>query len=1180
MRLRILPVLALSIFAACEGPAATNPMEESAASPGIATPVANATVGSIEFPANATLIDFEGVGTVGEAAPAVTADGVTVTFGGLIVTEVGNRDFGFSGTAGPNQVVESDRAELSGRLLTGEGPLGGFRTNGYVRSFDFDRPVDAVTLSIADIDVGERVVVTAFSESGAQIAVQDYSDIRLDSRVEILDWRNVTGISRITMVGNDPVGIDNLRFVAPIRFAVPAARTLVDFDAMGPLGAAAESFVASDGTTLTFEGLTITEPGYTGVFSFNHGGTQHGEVIEAEREWFSGRFLTQSERGVTAFVRRISFDRPVDDVSFFIADIDVQEGIRVRALDGNGAELASQNFPASLNLSGRVALVDLSAVSGIRTIEAIGSDPTGIDNLRFTAPNPPVVTVSGPATADAGATVTFAATVTPGDGAITSTTWDFGDGATGSEGSHAWAEPGTYTVTLTATDALGVQGSATTSIEVVAVPASVNLSGVPETLTEGDVVQIVTNVVEGTSPVTSSVLVRERWNEKQELFYAPVEFEVGVGETTTEWVAGSASTWRWTVRVQLEDGTELEDSRTVTVESYPWEVFAPETVVAAFGEPIAFDVGVRDASASRITVSTQTVFSAGDGECWGRSGPTPGLPPCYHAVELGRGTDGEVERTGEFNIPVGYTVEQLAPGETRTFELRFGRQSAVSGVAGEFVTRIVTVERPPVDETPPVVTASVSGSERDGWYTDRPTVSWSVTEDASNIVSEQLLMAVGTNPPTVVGDGCAPFQITEDTNEAGITLTCIATSDAWDANARAFQSTTAAVVTIRHDDSPPDVSYLLAGGTASAVEGWWTGVAPTVDWSIDEPHSTATLGFDCAPGPVVEGEQALSCTAISAGGETTVETETIRFDDTPPVLTPTVSGTEFGQGWYTGEVTVSWDATDVSPILDSCGATVITGETAGEAVNCSATSVGGTATGTVEVRTDFTAPAVAGTATGDLGLDGWFVGPVSVTWDVNEPLSTETLSTDCVAATFGDDTTGDTATCSATSAGGTSGGSVSFRIDRTAPELTLSGGQAVYDVSETITIACTATDATSGAGTCDGFEGQAFAFGAGLHSVSFSATNGAGLEGTASHDFEVTVSADGLAGVVATVVADANTARALNQKLESLANAKNANAARGAMQAFINQVEAKRGNGISDADADLLIALVQAIGGN
>jgi hypothetical protein len=85
-------------------------------------------------------------------------------------------------------------------------------------------------------------------------------------------------------------------------------------------------------------------------------------------------------------------------------------------------------------------------------------------------------------------------------------------------------------------------------------------------------------------------------------------------------------------------------------------------------------------------------------------------------------------------------------------------------------------------------------------------------------------------------------------------------------------------------------------------------------------------------------------------------------DLTPPVITPNVSGTAGSNGYYTSDVTVSWTITDneSSPmIFAGCETTVITFDTSGTTLSCSALSLGGISTGTYTVRRDATAPVVS-----------------------------------------------------------------------------------------------------------------------------------------------------------------------------------------------------------------------------
>ena len=83
---------------------------------------------------------------------------------------------------------------------------------------------------------------------------------------------------------------------------------------------------------------------------------------------------------------------------------------------------------------------------------------------------------------------------------------------------------------------------------------------------------------------------------------------------------------------------------------------------------------------------------------------------------------------------------------------------------------------------------------------------------------------------------------------------------------------------------------------------------------------------------------------------------------TPPAITPHVEGTIGSNGWYTGDVTVSWDVVDEqtpdSIVSSGCGQRTIDVDTVGTVITCTAASSGGWAERSVTVARDATPPTI------------------------------------------------------------------------------------------------------------------------------------------------------------------------------------------------------------------------------
>ncbi len=163
-----------------------------------------------------------------------------------------------------------------------------------------------------------------------------------------------------------------------------AKANLIDFNSAESLNAAAKP-ISSGGVKVSFDNFNVAQVGVRkGGFGGKAGSNQ---VIASDRGNFNGRFLTGG--GGTAayrssnYTRAIDFSKPVNNVCFFVADIDSGQGITVKATDAKGGSIYSKNFPSSLKRDTALTTFDLSKIEGIKRLELVGNDPIGLDNLSF-----------------------------------------------------------------------------------------------------------------------------------------------------------------------------------------------------------------------------------------------------------------------------------------------------------------------------------------------------------------------------------------------------------------------------------------------------------------------------------------------------------------------------------------------------------------------------------------------------------------------------------------------------------------------------------------------------------------------------------------------------------------------------------------------------------------------------
>ncbi len=245
------------------------------------------------------------------------------------------------------------------------------------------------------------------------------------------------------------------------------------------------------------------------------------------------------------------------------------------------------------------------------------------------------------------------------------------------------------------------------------------------------------------------------------------------------------------------------------------------------------------------------------------------------------------------------------------------------------------------DTSPPVITAAVNGTQgNNGWYTGNVDVIWQVSDPQSKIRSTS---------------GCENVSLSTDTS--GTTYTCTATSSG---------GTSSKSVTVKRDATLPTATLTTPAANASY----------TLNQAVKASYTCgdATSGLASCSGTVADGAplntsttgtKSFTVTAKDNAGNQAAKTVNYTVaglatgDTTPPVVTPVVTGTSGANGWYTGNVSVSWTVTDPESAISStsgCGPATVSSDTAGTSFICTAKSGGGTTVNSVNIKRDATPP--------------------------------------------------------------------------------------------------------------------------------------------------------------------------------------------------------------------------------
>jgi alpha-tubulin suppressor-like RCC1 family protein len=227
----------------------------------------------------------------------------------------------------------------------------------------------------------------------------------------------------------------------------------------------------------------------------------------------------------------------------------------------------------------------------------------------------------------------------------------------------------------------------------------------------------------------------------------------------------------------------------------------------------------------------------------------------------------------------------------------------------------------------------------------------------------------------------------------------------------------------------------------SLTANLYTPPSPVFSLTGSLPTGLSFLTNTLAGTPTLAGSFPLTAQAVDANGFAATQAYTLLINDnTPPVITPVITGTLGNNGWYTSNVTVTWTVVDnESPVSSqlNCSPTTITADTGGTTLTCQATSLGGTTSQSVTIKRDTVAPTVSSAVTtGTLGNNSWYVSDVTVTTTGTDDVSgiascsaDQTLNSDTASTSLA-------GSCTDNAGHSTDSAALTLKRDATPPTLT------------------------------------------------------------------------------------------------------------------------------------------------
>ncbi len=258
----------------------------------------------------------------------------------------------------------------------------------------------------------------------------------------------------------------------------------------------------------------------------------------------------------------------------------------------------------------------------VTVADSAGGSASAIASVTVAAPPTPALTVtpvSGPApllvTADASAS-------TAGTSPIASFKFDFGDGTTigpqaAPTASHVYSTGGSYSVTVTVTDTLGVSATATAGVIVVAPPTAALIVSPSSGATPLAVTANASGSTAGSNPIASYL-----FNFGDGTVVGPQATPVATHTYS------SASSYTVTVTVTDSSGATASATGSVTASAPPTAALVVSPLSGAAPLPVTADASASTAGSNPIA---NYVFDFGDGT---KVGPQPGAQ-AHHTYSNG-----------------------------------------------------------------------------------------------------------------------------------------------------------------------------------------------------------------------------------------------------------------------------------------------------------------------------------------------------------------------------------------------------------------------------------------------------------------------------------------------------------------------------------------------------------------